>query len=165
MKVTCQATCSKCYHEKGRRQDLDVNDQVWHCNSCNKVYLCDIGLARLGTNYSCPFDNTIVIKEEVDKSIIKKEGIPGTEKQHTGEMYHKLKGWKEKKKVKTSKYSLRASKSLSAFHRSKISELNDIDHLTIPLLKEIAKIPLFKIEITKKFTKIKSKKEFLELLG
>ena len=28
MKVSCQATCQKCYHELGRRQDLDVNDLV-----------------------------------------------------------------------------------------------------------------------------------------
>lgn len=165
MKITCQATCQRCYAERGRRQDFDANDLVWHCNTCNKVYLCDIGLARLGTDYSCPFDNTIVVKEEVDKSTIKMEGIPGKDKQVTQDMYHKLSGWKKPKKEKLSKQSLKARQTLSAFHRSKISELNDIDHLTIPLLIEIVKLQKFNIKMNRKLKKCKSKKEFLELLA
>ena len=165
MKITCQATCQRCYAERGRRQDLDANDLVWHCNTCNKVFLCDIGLGRLESNYSCPFDHTIVVKEEVDKSTIKMEGIPGKNDQVTQDMYYKLKGWKKQQREKFSKQSLKARKTLSAYHRSKISELNDIDHLTIPLLIEIAKLQKFKIKITKKLKKSKSKKEFLELLG
>ena len=27
MKISCNAKCERCYHEKGRRQDLDENDQ------------------------------------------------------------------------------------------------------------------------------------------
>jgi hypothetical protein len=161
MKISCQATCQKCYHEFGRRHDLDVNDLVWHCSSCNRIYLCEIGLARLGTSYSCPFDHTIVVKEEVDKSMIKKEGIPGSNGQSTEDMYHKLRSWEKRSK----KEGLKDSKTLSTVHRSKISELSDIETLTIPLLLEIIKIPEYKIKMNRKIQKTKSKSEFLEVIG
>ena len=77
MKISCDAKCERCYHEKGRRQDLDVNDLVLFCPSCKRVYLCEIGLARIGTTYYCPFDNSAIVQEEVDKSIIQMKGIPG----------------------------------------------------------------------------------------
>ncbi len=160
MKVSCQATCQKCYHELGRRQDLDVNDLVWHCPSCNRIYLCDIGLAHLGTSFSCPFDNTVVIKEEVDKSMIKKEGIPGANDQKTEDLYHKF-----LTQDKKSKHSKGSSKLLSTFLRSKISELNDIDQLTIPFLLQLVNIPAFKIKSPDKLIKIKTRKELLEALG
>lgn len=165
MKISCQATCQKCYHELGRRQDLDVNDLVWHCTSCNRIYLCDIGLGRLGTSFSCPFDNTVVIKEEVDKSMIKKEGIPGANDQRTEDVYYKLRKKDKKSKKKAIKHSKGSSKILSTFLRSKISELNDIEQLSILLLIEITKLQKFNIKNTEKLKKCKSKKEFLELLG
>lgn len=165
MKVSCQATCQKCYHELGRRQDLDVNDLVWRCTSCNRIYLCDIGLARLATSFSCPYDHTVVIKEEVDKSMIKKEGIPGANDQRTEDLYHKLITQDKKSKKKAIKHSKKSSKVLSTILRSKISELNDIDQLNIPLLIEITKLQKFNIKNTEKLKKCKLKKEFLELLG
>lgn len=165
MKVSCQATCQKCYHELGRRQDLDVNDLVWHCTSCNRIYLCDIGLARLGTSFSCPFDHTVVIKEEVDKSMIKKEGIPGANDQKTEDLYHKFTTQDKKSKKKTKKHSKGSSKILNTFLRSKISELNDIDQLTIPFLLQLVNIPAFKIKSLDKLMKIKTRMGFLEALG
>ena len=89
MKISCDAKCERCYHEKGRRQDLDENDLVFFCPSCKRIFLCEIGLGRVGLNYSCPYDNTIVIKEEVDKSIIQKKGVLNTKFTSTSseEMY------------------------------------------------------------------------------
>ncbi len=161
MKVSCQAICQKCYHELGRRHDLDANDLVWHCSSCNRIYLCEIGLACLGSSYSCPFDHTVVVREEVDKSMIKKEGIPGSNGQSKEKIYHKLRRWEKNSKIK----EIKDSKTLSAYQRSKISELNDIETLTIPLLFEIIKIPEYQFKNTKKINKIRGKTEFLEIIG
>lgn len=77
MKVKCQASCSKCYHEKGRTQEFDSNDLIWFCTSCKQNLLCDIGIARGYDHagkvmYSCNICGRPLIKEEVDKSIIAK---------------------------------------------------------------------------------------------
>ena len=154
MKIACAAKCEKCYHEKGRRQDLDENDLVFFCTSCKRVYLCEIGLARIGHDYYCPFDNTVVVHEEVDKSIIKKKGILGKSASSSEEMYHKLVGSTKRKDKKS---------SLTAYHHSKISELNDIEGLSSKLLLEIAK--LFNASNIRDYAKIKSRKEFLSRLG
>ncbi|MFX0086951.1 MAG: hypothetical protein ACFFAU_14935 [Candidatus Hodarchaeota archaeon] len=161
MKVSCQATCQKCYQELSRRQDLDANDFVWYCSSCNRIYLCEIGLARLGSSYSCPYDHTIVVREEVDKSMIKKEGIPGSNDQSREELYHKLRGRENDSKIK----GIKDSKKLSAYHRYKISELSDIETLTISLLLEIIKIPEYQIKNAKKINKTNVNTEFLEIIG
>ena len=136
--ISCDAKCERCYHEKGRRQDLDVNDLVLFCSSCKRVYLCEIGLARIGENYYCPFDNTVVIQEEVDKSIIQMKGIPGKNQAASEEMYHKLVGGKEDKTKKSRFRRDSSSKTLSAYHHSKISELNDIKNLGHKLILEVA---------------------------
>ena len=165
MKISCDAQCERCYHEKGRRQDLDVNDLVLFCPSCKRMYLCEIGLARIGTEYYCPFDNTIVIQEEVDKSIIQMKGIPGENQAASEEMYHRLVGGKEEKKKK-SRFNLRggsSTKTLSAYHHSKVSELNDIENLTHKLILEVAQDQ--NIQNVQKFKNIKSKKELLDRLG
>ncbi|MCK4848805.1 MAG: hypothetical protein KAT16_07280, partial [Candidatus Heimdallarchaeota archaeon] len=166
MKIACEAKCERCYHEKGRRQDLAENDLVFFCSSCKRIFLCEIGLGRVGTKYSCPFDNTIVVKEEVDKSIIQKKGIPGRKVASTSseEIYHSLIGDKEEKKKKKRFWQRSdSSKSLTAYHHSKVSELNDIDHLTVNLLLEIAKGENIKnIEVFQKVTK---KLDFLDRLG
>ncbi len=164
MKISCDAKCERCYHEKGRRQDLDVNDLVLFCPSCKRVYLCEVGLARIGTNYYCPFDNAVVVKEEVDKSIIQMKGIPGENQAASEEMYHKLVGGRDEK-AKNSRFSVRgsSSKTLSAYHHSKVSELNDIQNLDHNLILEVAKDH----NITKlnKYQNIKSKKDLLDQLG
>ncbi|MHA2096419.1 MAG: hypothetical protein ACW98F_17510 [Candidatus Hodarchaeales archaeon] len=166
MKISCDAKCERCYHEKGRRQDLDENDLVFFCPSCKRIFLCEIGLARVDKNYSCPFDNTIVVREEVDKSIIQKKSLPVRNVKATSseEMYHSLIGDKEEKKKKKRFWKRSgSSESLTAYHHSKISELNDIDNLKIDLLIEIAKWREVKnIENLKKISK---KLEFLDRLG
>jgi hypothetical protein len=116
--------------------------------------LCEIGLARIGHNYYCPFDNTVVVHEEVDKSIIKKKGIPGKSSSSSEEMYHKLVGSAKRKDKKS---------TITAYHHSKISELNDIEGLSPQLLLEVAK--LFNGKNIKHYAKIKSRKEFLSRLG
>jgi hypothetical protein len=166
MKISCEAKCERCYHEKGRRQDLDENDLVFFCPSCKRIFLCEIGLAKVGNNYSCPFDNTLVVREEVDKSIIQKKGIPGRKTKSTSseEMYHSLIGDKEEKKKKKRFWQRSgSSKNLTAYHHSKISELNDIDHLTVDLLLEITKGE--NIKNAKDFGKMKKKLDFLDRLG
>ncbi len=166
MKISCSAKCERCYHEKGRRQDLDENDHVFFCPSCKRIFLCEIGLARVDRNYSCPFDNTIVVREEVDKSIIQKKGLPVRQAVSTSseEIYHTLIGDKEEKKKKKRFWKRSgSSKSLTAYHHSKVSELNDIEHLTVELLFEIAKGEEIKnIQELKKITK---KLELLDRLG
>ncbi|MHA2155623.1 MAG: hypothetical protein ACXABU_09830 [Candidatus Hodarchaeales archaeon] len=165
MKISCDAKCERCYHEKGRRQDLDVNDLVLFCPSCKRVYLCEIGLARIGSEYYCPFDNTIVIKEEVDKSIIQMKGIPGKNQAASEEMYHRLVGGKEEKKQKSG-FGLKRGRGttiLSAYHHSKVSELNDITNLNHKLILEVAQDQ--NISNVEKLGKIKSKKELLDRLG
>ena len=166
MKISCDAKCERCYHEKGRRQDLDENDLVFFCSSCKRIFLCEIGLARVGNNYTCPFDNTIVVREEVDKSIIQKKGIPGKKATSTSseEMYHSLIGDKEEKKKKKRFWQRSgSSKSLTAYHHSKISELNDIDFLTVDLLLEITKME--NIKNVRDFGKMIKKLDFLDRLG
>jgi hypothetical protein len=164
VKISCDAQCERCYHDKGRRQDLNENDLIRFCTACKRVYLCDIGLARFGNEFHCPFDNTLIIKEEVDKSIIQMKGIPGEDQSFSEEMYHHLVGDKEKKKKK--RFSLRSSTStdtLSAYHHSKISELGDIQNLTRDLLLEIAK--KYGSSNIKELWKLKSKKDLLNRLG
>ena len=166
MKISCSAKCERCYHEKGRRQDLDENDLVFFCPSCKRIYLCEIGLARVANNYSCPFDNTIVVKEEVDKSIIQKKGLSVRKVKSTSseEMYHSLIGDEEEKKKKKRFWKRSgSSESLTAYHHSKISELNDIENLTVELLIEIAKWG--EVKNIKYLKKISKKLDFLDRLG
>ena len=166
MKISCSAKCERCYHEKGRRQDLDENDLVFLCSSCKRIFLCEIGLARVGNQYSCPFDSTLVIREEVDKSIIQKKGLPVREAKSTSseEIYHTLIGDKEEKKKKKRFWQRSGfSKSLTAYHHSKVSELNDIEYLNVELLFEVAKSE--KIKNIQEFRKITKKLEFLDRLG
>jgi hypothetical protein len=164
LKISCDATCEKCYHEKGRRQDLKENDLILFCTSCKRVYLCDIGLARLGNEFQCPFDNTVIIEEEVDKSIIQMKGIPGEDQSFSEEIHHRLVGDKKLKK-KRGIFSRSSSKTgtLTAYHRSKISELNDIKGLTKELILETAKY--MKIPNINELKKIETKKGLLDLFG
>lgn len=164
LKISCDATCERCYHEKGRRQDLHENDLILFCTSCKRAYLCEIGLARFGNEFHCPFDNTAIIKEEVDKSIIQMKGTPGEDQSFSEEMYHRLVGDKEiKGKRRQSSRSSSKTKTLTAYHHSKISELNDIQNLTKDLLLEIAR--KYNVTNTKELEKVKSKKELLDRLG
>ncbi len=142
MKVKCQASCSKCYHEKGRIQEYDVNDLIWFCTSCKKNFLCEIGVAQ-GYNhegkvmYSCNICGRPLIKEEVDKSIIKKSSVPG-KRTKTEDIYHNLMGTKEKRKTKK-RWWKKAGKgvtALSSYEQSQISELCDVKGLKIPLIIE-----------------------------
>ena len=164
MKISCDAQCERCYHDKGRRQDFSENDLILFCTACKRVYLCDIGLARFGNEFHCPFDNTLIIKEEVDKSIIQMKGIPGEDQKFSEEMYHHLVG--DKKKKKKGGFSFRSSSktdTLSAYHHSKISELGDIQNLSKDLILEIAK-KHGSLNI-KELQKEKSKKDLLNRLG
>jgi hypothetical protein len=164
LKISCDATCERCYHEKGRRQDLNENDLILFCTSCKRVYLCDIGLARLGNNFHCPFDNTVIIQEEVDKSIIQMKGLPGEDQSFSEEIHHRLVGDK-KLKEKRGVFSRSSSKTrtLTAYHRSKISELSDIKNLTQDLLLEIAKY--MDVQNITELKEVKSKKDLLDHFG
>lgn len=144
MKVKCQASCSKCYHEKGRTQEYDVNDLIWFCTSCKKNFLCEIGVAQ-GYNqggkvmYSCNICGRPLIKEEVDKSIIKKSSVPG-KRPETEDLYHSLMGSKEKRKTKKRRWrkAKKRTTALSSYEQSQISELCDIEGLSIPLILELS---------------------------
>ncbi|MFX1283232.1 MAG: hypothetical protein ACFFB5_06235 [Promethearchaeota archaeon] len=144
MKVQCQALCTKCYHEKGRTQEFDVNDLIWFCISCKKVFLCDIGVAqsynqRGNVAHSCNICKRPLIKEEVDKTIIAKKSVPGNHLK-TENLYQRL--MRAEKKRKTKKRLLRRSTkqttTLSVYEQSQISELCDVDGLTVPLILEFA---------------------------
>jgi hypothetical protein len=106
-----------------------------------------------------------VIQEEVDKSIIQMKGIPGEDQGASEEMYHKLVGGKEEQKKK-SRFSQRggsSTKTLSAYHHSKISELTDIENLSHKLILEVAQDQ--NIPNINNYKGIKSKKELLDRLG
>ncbi len=167
MKIACEAKCEKCYHEKGRRQDLDENDLVYFCSSCKRIYLCEIGLARIGDDFYCPHDSNIIIQEEVDRTIIKKKGMPGKRKSSTTseELYHKLVGSSKDRNTKLDEsQSVKGKKStITAYHHSKISELNDIEGLSPNLLLEVAK--LFNNKNIKQYQNINSRREFLSRLA
>ncbi|UCG04204.1 MAG: hypothetical protein JSW11_09505 [Candidatus Heimdallarchaeota archaeon] len=145
MKVKCQASCSKCYHEKGRTQEYDANDLIWFCTSCKKNFLCEIGVAQGMDHegkvfYSCNICGKPLIKEEVDKSIITKRTIPG-KRPETEDLYHSLMGSKEKGKTKKRwwKKTGKPTTALSSYEQSQISELCDVEGLTIPLTLEFAR--------------------------
>ncbi|MFX0152453.1 MAG: hypothetical protein ACFFAJ_16820, partial [Candidatus Hodarchaeota archaeon] len=163
MKMKCEATCATCYFPGGRRQEFGENDLLWFCNSCRKFFFCDVGLGRSSRGYSCPFCTGSLVKEEVDKGLIAKGLTPiGQSSSETHEMYHKVMGssktkkgfWRRNKKEK---------KSLTAYEHSQISELGDIEGLTIPLILELART--FKIDNLKNFQKIQSKKDLLSQLA
>ncbi|MHA2236868.1 MAG: hypothetical protein ACXAB2_00720 [Candidatus Hodarchaeales archaeon] len=122
-------------------------------------------MARIGDDYHCPFDNTIVVHEEVDKSIIKKKGIPGKIAVSSEEMYHKLIGSSKDKRAQIldNRSLTRKNSSITAYHHSKISELNDIEGLSPKLLLEVAR--LFESKNIKKYSKINTRKEFLSRIG
>ena len=164
LKISCDATCERCYHDKGRRQDLNENDLVLFCTSCKRVYLCDIGLARFGNEFHCPFDNMVIIQEEVDKSIIQMKGMPGEDQSFSEEIHHRLVGDK-KLKEKRGLFARSSSKigSLTAYHSSKISELKDITSLTKELLLEIA--GYMNVQNIDELKKVKSKKQLLDHFG
>ena len=144
MKVKCQASCTKCYHEKGRVQEYDVNDLIWFCTSCKKNFLCEIGVAQGydqggKVKYSCNICGRPLKKEEVDKSIIEKSSIPGI-RSESEDLYHSLMGSKEKKKTKKKwwRKTDKREKTLSSLEQSQISELCDIKGLTIPIVLAFA---------------------------
>jgi hypothetical protein len=81
-----------------------------------------------------------LVKEEVDKSIIKKSSVPGKSSE-LGDLYHSLMGSKDKRKTKK-KWWRKTDKQASALSRveqSQISELCDIKGLTIPILLDLAR--------------------------
>lgn len=163
MKLKCEASCATCYFTGGRRQDFDENDLIYFCQSCKRFYFCDIGLARGGADYLCPVCNVKLRKEEVDKIIIAKGLIPrGTTSKDPHDMYHKVMGSTKKMKKKHKKKQKQAG-SLTAYELSQISELIDIEGLTIPLILELAQTN-FGIESSKKLKKIKTKRELLTVL-
>ncbi|MFX1514868.1 MAG: hypothetical protein ACFFC6_01030 [Promethearchaeota archaeon] len=144
MKVKCQASCTKCYHEQGRVHDYDANDLIWFCKSCKKNFLCDIGIAQsYGQGgkviYSCNICGRPLIKEEVDKSIIEKRTVPG--ELQSEDLYHSLMEPKDKRKTKKRWWQKgdKITTALSSLEQSQISELCDIEGLTIPIVLESAK--------------------------
>ncbi|MHA2245722.1 MAG: hypothetical protein ACXADY_12220 [Candidatus Hodarchaeales archaeon] len=159
MKVKCQASCRKCYHEKGRTQEFDSNDIIWFCNSCKQNFLCDIGLARGYDQkgkvvFSCSICGRPLVEEEVDKSIIAKKSVQGG-RTEMGDLYNKLmakKGKKKKRRFGKSPTEI----TLTAFERSQISEICDVKGLTVNLILEF--VSDFKIK------KSKSNLEIDELL-
>ncbi|MFX1547144.1 MAG: hypothetical protein ACFFCU_13160 [Promethearchaeota archaeon] len=167
MKVKCQAYCSKCYHEKGRTQEYDPNDLIWFCSSCKKNFLCEIGVTQgfqVGTTvYSCTICSRPLIKEEVDKSIITKKSVPSQQKK-TRDLYQKL--LVSENKFKTRKWWQKSNTQiipLPRLEQSQISELCDIDGLTVPLLIEFAHE--FHIKNFKAYDKIKTVQELLSRLA
>lgn len=163
MKLKCEASCATCYFTGGRRQEFGENDLLWFCNGCRKFFFCDIGLGRSSRGFSCPFCGVILVKEEVDKGLIAKGLTPiGQSSSETHEMYHKVMGSSKTKKRFWSR-NKKEKKSLTAYEHSQISELGDIEGLTMPLMFELART--FKIDNIKKFQKIKSKRELLSQLA
>ncbi|MFX1505864.1 MAG: hypothetical protein ACFFDC_07095 [Promethearchaeota archaeon] len=145
MKVKCQASCTKCYHDKGRVHEYDVNDLIWFCTSCKKNFLCEIGVAQGydqggKVKYSCNICGRTLKIEEVDKSIIEKSSIPG-KRPESEDLYHSLMGLKEKRKTKRKwwKKADKLEKTLSNLERSQISELCDVKGLTIPIVLGFAR--------------------------
>jgi hypothetical protein len=163
VKLKCEASCATCYFTGGRRQEFGENDLLWFCNGCRKFFFCDIGLGRSSRGFSCPFCDVFLVKEEVDKGLIAKGLTPiGQSSSETHEMYHKVMGSSKTKKRFWSR-NKKEKKSLTAYEHSQISELGDIEGLTIPLILELART--FKIDNIKKFQKIKSKRELLSQLA
>lgn len=162
MKMSCEATCAKCYLAGGRRQEFpDPNAKVWFCQNCRKVFFCEIGLGRGfdysgNTVYSCPHCSTSLGKEEIDKILIAKGGAPAksTESQ---DVYQKtMKG----------RWSESSSSDVSVTTAAKISELSDFKGLTIPLLKNIAQNHKIQNKTLDKLEKrATSSRDFLTGLG
>ena len=169
MNVKCQASCSKCYHEKGRAQEFDANDLIWFCTSCKKNFLCDIGIAQSYNNrgeivYSCNICRNPLIQEEVDKSIIAKKSVLGDHLK-IEDLYQKLMGSGKKKKT-TKRWWRRPIKqttTITAYEQSQISELCDVDGLTVPIILELAHD--FKIKNLENYYKTREISELLPKLA
>ena len=167
MKVKCQASCTKCYHEKGRTQEFDSNDLIWFCSSCKQNLLCDIGIARGYDHrgkvmFSCNICGRPLIKEEVDKSIIAKKLVPGG-RTETGYLYQKLMAKKGRKKKRWFGKSPKESVALTAFEQSQISEICDVKGLTVSLILEF--VSDFKIKKFKSYLEIEEISELLTRLA
>lgn len=167
MKVKCQASCSRCYHEKGRTQEFDSNDLIWFCTSCKQNLLCDIGIARGYDHkgkvvFSCNICGRPLIKEEVDKSIIAKKSVPGG-RTETGDLYNELMAKKGKKKKRWYGKSPKESVALTAFEQSQISEICDVKGLTVSLILEF--VSDFKIKKFKSYLEIEEIGELLPRLA
>ncbi|MFX0125380.1 MAG: hypothetical protein ACFFAE_17255 [Candidatus Hodarchaeota archaeon] len=110
--------------------------------------------------YSCNICGRPLIKEEVDKSIIKRRSVPGKDTK-TEDLYHSLMG--SEGGIKTKKrWWQRAGKrvtSLSSYEQSQISELCDVEGLTIPLILEFS--TGFKIDNLSHYQDRKEKRDLL----
>lgn len=87
--------------------------------------------------YSCNICGRSLIEEEVDKSIIAKKSVPSKRKE-TDDLYNKLMGSEKEGKTKKRLWRSPARKTtaLTALELSQISELSDIEGLTVPIILE-----------------------------
>ncbi|MFW9855276.1 MAG: hypothetical protein ACFFFG_09445 [Candidatus Thorarchaeota archaeon] len=158
MKMSCEATCAKCYLPGGRRQEFpDPNAHVWFCPSCRKGFFCEIGLGHTGeTIYSCPHCSASVEKEEIDKILIAK-GMAPVKTTESHDVYQK---------TMKSQWVGMESSDVSVTISAQVSELSDFKGLTVPLLKNFAQNFQIATETLEKLEKrAMSPRDFLSGLG
>jgi len=147
LKIHCDSNCRPCVLESGPNRDITDNFIAYYCPTCRSAFFCDVGVVRhfsVGneiSHHSCSECGTILERRPLDEIALEKARFLMDNKKlsRTGKFRPSLLATKEIPQTLESLSLLYETKTISAFHRSLITEMTRISGLTPQVISNFAK--------------------------